>query len=171
VRRLVLVRHAKSSRTEPGRPDHDRPLTPRGAAAAARIGAWLRARGHRPDRALVSTAVRAQQTWTGLAGPLDDPPMTAVRALYHATPATMFGLVRDAGPAGCLLLVGHQPGIGVLVQDLLRSPAPAVDPRRYPTAATSVIEFDVADWSEIAWRTGRLADHVRPRDLDPRDLA
>ena len=72
MRRLILMRHAKSSWADPGQRDFDRPLNARGVRSAPLLGAWLRERGHVPDAALVSTARRTRETWAGLG--LDDVP-------------------------------------------------------------------------------------------------
>ena len=63
MRRLLLLRHAKSSWSEPGASDHDRPLNRRGQEAAPRIGAYLARHRLIPDRVLCSTARRARETW------------------------------------------------------------------------------------------------------------
>jgi phosphohistidine phosphatase len=66
MRRLILMRHAKSSWADPGQRDLDRPLNKRGRHAAGALGAWLKRRGYAPGHALVSTARRAQETWAGV---------------------------------------------------------------------------------------------------------
>ena len=78
--------------------------------------------------------------------------------------AEMFNNVRGGGQT--VLMLGHQPGIGVFARRLL-----AVEPEdegfgKYPTAATAVIGFDVDGWEAVGWETGRLVDFVVPRDLE-----
>ena len=68
MRRLILMRHAKSSWADPGQRDLDRPLNKRGRRSAALVGGWLKRKGYRPDQALVSSARRAQETWSGVVG-------------------------------------------------------------------------------------------------------
>ena len=63
-RTLVILRHAKAERPAE-LADADRPLTQRGHADAAAAGAWLAARGYRPDLVLCSPAKRTRQTWPG----------------------------------------------------------------------------------------------------------
>ena len=63
MRRLMLLRHAKTERAEPGQRDRDRKLTKRGRDDAAVIGAYMARHGLSPDLALVSPAKRAQETW------------------------------------------------------------------------------------------------------------
>ena len=62
MKRLFLLRHAKTHPAEPGEEDHDRTLMPRGRDDAARMARHLRAHGLAPERVLVSSAVRTLQT-------------------------------------------------------------------------------------------------------------
>ena len=62
MKRLWLLRHAKSSWDDPGLADHDRPLAPRGRKAGKRMRRWAAEHDVRPDLVLCSTAVRAQAT-------------------------------------------------------------------------------------------------------------
>ena len=65
--RLILMRHTKSSWDDPWQGDHARRLNGRGRRSAEALGNWLRAKGHLPDVALSSDAVRTQETFAGLA--------------------------------------------------------------------------------------------------------
>ena len=56
MRRLMLLRHAKTERPEPGERDRDRKLMKRGRADAPVIGAYMAHHGLGPDLALVSPA-------------------------------------------------------------------------------------------------------------------
>ena len=63
MRRLMLLRHAKTENDAPSGQDQDRRLDDRGRLDAAAIGRLDRPPSALPDTVLVSTAVRAQQTW------------------------------------------------------------------------------------------------------------
>ena len=169
MRRLLLLRHAKSDRP-PGVSDIDRPLDARGREAAPRMGAYLAREGLRPDLALVSPSRRTRETWEAVATALDAVPFEIVESIYEAPPASLLAAVR-AGPdtAGTLILVGHNPGTEALAEMLVADGAPAARKRLaqgFPTAALAVIAFDVAHWSDIG-RSGRLERFVRPKDLSP----
>src|SRR5262245_48582071 len=112
MRRLLMLRHAKSSWSEPGASDHDRPLNRRGQETAPRIGAYLARHALVPQRVLCSTARRARETWDLVAAALGDaPPTTYVDQLYDAAPRAILGAIRDAdADAQSLLVVGHNPG-------------------------------------------------------------
>ena len=164
MRRLILMRHAKSSWADAGQADIDRPLSDRGRRNAAAIGEWLRARGYLPDEALVSVARRTRETWEGVAAALGPCPATFLPALYHAEPRQMLAALRGATGATALML-GHNPGTGALAARLART-APA-DPEfdRYPTAATGILDFPISDWREADWNGADLTDFIVPRAL------
>ena len=58
MRRLLLLRHAKTERAGPGERDRDRKLTERGRVDAPIIGAYLARHGLVPDLVLISPATR-----------------------------------------------------------------------------------------------------------------
>src|SRR5207247_5287517 len=66
-KRLLLLRHGKSSWDDPGIADHDRPLAPRGRRAAKSMGEHLRRESIRPVLVLCSSAVRARETLDAVA--------------------------------------------------------------------------------------------------------
>jgi phosphohistidine phosphatase len=163
MRRLILMRHAKSSWADPGQRDFDRPLNARGMRSAPLLGGWLRERGHLPDAALVSTALRARQTWDGLG--LGEVPATWLDEIYEAAPATLLDLLRRAPDAATVILIGHQPGIGSAAARLLAKPVDDPAFARHPTGATTVMDFDVDGWDGIRWGGGIPVDFTVPRAL------
>lgn len=163
MKRLILMRHAKSSWADAGQRDHDRPLNGRGRRDAPAMGAWLVATGWAPEAALVSTAQRTQETW-GLLG-FADAPMTPRGDLYHAGPEAILAALRQAPEVATVLFLGHQPGIGAAARMLLTSAPEDSEFARYPTAATAVIEFACDGWRQVGWGGGHLAGFATPRRL------
>lgn len=161
TRMLILMRHAKSDWGSPGLPDHDRPLNTRGAGDAPAMGNWLRAKGLFPDVVLCSTATRTRETLAGLSVTA---PVRFLPALYHADPDTMLEVLQQA-QGNTLLMIGHNPGIAAFAAELLEQTP--VHPRfdDYPTSATLVARFDIADWDKLRTRTGYAVDFVIPADL------
>lgn len=163
--RLILIRHAKSSWEIPGQSDHVRSLNARGRSAAPLIARWLVESGWRPDHALVSTARRAQETWTLLREGLGEVPASAAPDLYEAEPDAVLRVIRRAPPVGTVALVGHNPAIAETARRLLaRAPSDPIF-RKYPTAATTVIGFDRAAWKEVDWGAGEMLDFTTPKAL------
>lgn len=159
---LILLRHAKSSWANPDLPDHSRPLNKRGQRGAKAIGKWLRGAGLVPDRALVSDARRTRETWEGLGL---DAPLTLTPALYDATPRQILDVVIADGHGDVVLVIGHNPGIGVLAAEMAASPPEHPRFAQFPTAACLVLDLPCADWAEAAPGSGVVRAFVTPHDL------
>ena len=163
MKRLVLLRHAKSSWSDDRLADAERPLTERGERDAPRIGARLRERGIRPDLVLSSPAVRARSTAKLAAQALSLGP-GAIRiesSLYLAAPEEVMAIVlAQAENVGCLLVVGHNPGLTELVHLLL----PDFGLADLPTAGTVVIDFAAERWSEAGNSGRRLVCYDFPKN-------
>jgi len=171
MRRLLLLRHAKSSWSEPGASDHERPLNRRGQEAAPRIGAYLARHGLIPDHVLCSTARRARETWDLVAAEAPAaPPPTFTERLYDASPRTLVDVFRHAEPAAkSLLVVAHNPGLQEAATALIAS-GDLEDRERLreklPTGGLVVIDFAIPEWSKLHARSGRLERFVVPRMLE-----
>lgn len=161
VKRLILMRHAKSSWDDPWLDDHARPLNARGRRSAAALGDWLRARGHLPDMILSSDARRTRDTCDGLAL---NAPVTYTPTLYHADAETMLDAL-DAAQGDTVLMVGHNPGIGDFARRILSDLPDHPRFHDYPTCATLVAELPVAAWDKSAFGVATALDFVVPREL------
>jgi phosphohistidine phosphatase len=166
-RRLILTRHAKSAWDDPMTADHDRPLNPRGRRAALELGEWLHSRGYEPDEVLCSAAARTRETWaTVSAAPLEVTPRVRItETLYHASPDVMLAVLRKA-EGDCVMLIGHNPGIGELATMLPAQRPSHPDFARYPTGATLVIDFDVESWAGVEPGRGSVLDFFVPSGRD-----
>jgi phosphohistidine phosphatase len=167
MRRLMLLRHAKTERAEPGERDRDRKLTKRGRADAPVIGAYMADHDLVPDLALVSPAVRAQDTWTLVAAELGKTPrMQTEDRIYNASPQKLLELVTQTHKADRLLIVGHNPSLHEFALQLTASGALQLREQlseKLPTSGLVVLDLPIEDWSFIRPRTGRLERFVTPR--------
>ncbi len=167
MRRLILLRHAKTERAEPGQRDRDRKLIKRGRADAPLIGAYMAHHGLVPDLALVSPATRAQETWALVAGCFAKAPRLAIdERIYNANPDKLVGVIGETRKAHTLAVVGHNPGLHDLARQLIASGD--VDMReqlneKLPTSGIVVIDLPFDDWSLLHAHAGRLERFVTPR--------
>jgi phosphohistidine phosphatase len=174
---LLLLRHAEAQPATNELTDFDRSLTAHGRAQARRVGQRLAAAGLRPDELLASPALRARDTGAivaaqlgGIARIVHDP------ELYLASASLLLSAVqRREDSVRTLLLVGHNPGLSVLVRELAASVAQAIrradnDPLRHASpapAGTDAFELDLAgpcrlvveaaSWRELGARAVRTA--------------
>jgi phosphohistidine phosphatase len=169
MKRLWLLRHAKSSWDDPDLPDRLRPLAPRGVRAAKAMARHLGATAVAPDLVLCSPARRAMQTWEGVAAGV--PPDTAVEideAIYHADGDELLARLREVPSGiGSVLLVGHNPGLEDLAVDLVGSGDPGLRERlmaKFPTGALATLEVP-GKWRDLTGGTAGLVAFVVPREL------
>jgi phosphohistidine phosphatase len=174
MRRLMLLRHAKTETDSPSGRDQDRRLDDRGRHDAAEIGGWIGRHPPFPGLVLVSTAVRAHQTWEiareAMKDLVPEPRVELLPELYGADPAELLQAVHAAASADpkTLLVVGHNPGMHELALALAGSGDDAGRKAlsdNLPTSGLAIFEFSVDDWGDVAFRRGRLARLVSPKLL------
>lgn len=163
MRRLILMRHAKSDWSGGPSDDHGRPLNPRGRHASEALGQWLKSERLIPDEVLCSSAMRTRETYVRLGLPAK-PAFKELRSLYLAEPEAILTAIRQAA-GSCILVIGHNPGVGMTAEAIL-SQAP-VHPQflQYPTGATLVADFDIEDWNDAAWGNAKARHFIVPREL------
>ncbi|WP_172785250.1 MULTISPECIES: SixA phosphatase family protein [Bradyrhizobium] len=175
MRRLMLLRHAKTETDAPSGRDQDRRLDDRGHKDAAQMGDWIAAHPPFPDTVLVSHAVRARQTWDIAWEAMKDrvraPQVEVLPELYGADPAQILETIRTAtAPANSkrLLLIGHNPGMHEVALMLIGGGDPdgaKALGHNLPTAGLAIFDFDVKDWDDVAYRRGKLVLFVSPKLL------
>lgn len=165
MKRLLLLRHAKSSWDDPALPDHDRPLAPRGRRAAERMGEHLRSNLPTPDLVLSSSAARTRETLQRSRA-FGDAEVRVEHELYAAGADTILEWIHAiADRFETVAVVGHNPGI----QDLALMLSGAGQDRdrmaeKFPTGALAVLEVD-GPWRELGPGAARLVSFVAPREL------
>ena len=175
MRRLLLLRHAKTENDAPSGQDQDRRLDDRGRLDAAAIGGWIsRHPAFLPDAVLVSPAVRALQTWEIVREAIKThapPPRIEFPAeLYGADPAQLLQMIRmaEATDPRRLMLVGHNPGMHELALALAgggdAAAKKALD-NNLPTTGLAIFDFAIDDWNEVAFRRGALVRFTSPKLL------
>jgi phosphohistidine phosphatase len=161
TRTLILMRHAKSSWGSPDRSDHARPLSDRGRRSATALGDWLRSAGLCPDQVISSSSRRTRESFDRLR---ISAPASFTDRLYLGGPPEMLAQLRQAR-GGIVLMLGHNPGIAEFAAAILGDPPEHPRFHDYPTGATLVADFDIAEWSALAWGGGHPRAFVIPREL------
>jgi phosphohistidine phosphatase len=170
MKRLAILRHAKSSWDEPGLDDLNRPLNERGWKAARRMGRELKHRGMAFDLVLSSTAARTRETIDGIQENYDfAAPIRFDPQLYLAGESVLFGIVRGLDDeVKAALIVGHNPGLQQLVTGLTRDDEGL---RRniagkFPTGALAILELPAKRWADVEPGSGEVTELILPKELD-----
>lgn len=169
MKRLGLLRHAKSDWDDMSLRDFDRGLNARGRKGAALMGEHIRQQGDAWNLVLASPAQRVKATLQASGLTI---PVTFDDDAYLADSTTLLQLLSACDPrAEAVLLVGHNPGLQELALELVppENENPLFDEvmQKYPTAAFAVLELEIDAWDAIGSGCGRLTHFARPRDLDP----
>ena len=170
MKNLYLLRHAKSSRDDPALDDHDRPLAPRGIRACKLMKAHIRKVSIEPDLILCSSAQRATETYTHIAGAFASKTSVCVEdGLYMQESQALLMRLRDLGDQiSSVMMIGHNPGLERLALALSKDTETKYLTRmrvKYPSLGLACIEFREQVWSAVGPGRGRLSDFIIPRDL------
>jgi phosphohistidine phosphatase len=174
MRRLMLLRHAKTENDAPSGRDQDRRLDDRGRIDAAEIGGWIARHPPFPDSVLVSPAVRAHQTWEiawqAMKATVPQPRVELVPELYGADPSQLLQIIHAASATDPrrLMVVAHNPGMHELAL-VLAGGGDAAGRKaladNLPTSGLAVFDFAADDWNQVAFRRGELVLFVSPKTL------
>jgi phosphohistidine phosphatase len=167
VKRLYLLRHAKSAWDDPTLHDHDRPLAPRGRRAATALAQFLGESAVRPALVVCSPATRARQTLDAILPSLGRPDVEMEPALYLASVERIRRLVATLPDADDeAMIVGHNPGLREIALDLAL-PGPVRDriEAKLPTGGLVTLAAAVERWDEVVGGGLEAVSLVLPRDL------
>lgn len=151
---LYITRHAKSSWTDAGMPDFDRPLNERGMKNAVFMAKRFYEREEPLDLILSSTAVRALTTALIFAKQLDmgEPRFERMSTLYHSTVPNLLSTLHSLPDTKRRVMIfGHEPGFTELVEHLCGENIGSL-----PTCGTVRIDLHVDQWDLVSHGTGTM---------------
>ncbi len=165
MKRLFLVRHAKSSWKDPELEDFDRPLNKRGKRDAPVMGQKLQQRKTQIDLIISSPAKRAKNTAEFIAGKISYYPREILwlESVYTASSQTLFNLVHKIEDTfQNVMLVGHNPGLTSLAERLTGREIDNI-----PTCGIVAVDFEVDSWKHIKDMPGKLVFFDYPKKTRP----
>jgi phosphohistidine phosphatase len=163
---LWLLRHFEAATESPTGRDHDRPLTDVGEVAARSLRGAIADRdrfGPAPEIIVCSPAQRTRSTAELVFG--SEVTFHDAR-LYEATADDLVAIIHEMPDMSVLGVVGHNPAIAELVLGLADPPSlDRLEATSFacPPGTLSLLSFDVARPSEVAWGQGRLELIETPR--------
>ncbi len=167
ARQLLILRHGKSD-WETDAADIDRPLNDRGKRSARRIGFWLQQQGLLPDHIVTSPAKRARLTAESVCRSIGQNIDSIVQdsRIYEAGVSNLLDVLADCpDDARCVLLVGHNPGLEILLGYLSGNTLTRSENHKLlPTAALAHLEMPDR-WNKLHNDSAQLITLIRPRNL------
>ena len=164
MKKLILMRHAKSAWNTNAPTDHARPLNERGRKSALLIANKLKELDWIPNLVLGSDSVRTQETWMRMeVSFFRCPPVRYFSELYHGDLTDLQHIIPTYVPNDiqCLLLLGHNPGWEEALCQL------SGEYTRMTTANAALLRSSEVEWSKAIlslgqWECERI---LRPKEL------
>lgn len=148
MKRVFLIRHAKSSWADPGLSDFERPLNARGLSDAPEMAKRLVHQKLKIDAFLSSPARRAMKTAQLFAHAYDQGKKDIIQLqdLYLAGSDQILDAIRSAAPdkAETIAVVAHNPGITELANSLTDA---RID--NMPTASVFAVQAESGHWQDF----------------------
>jgi phosphohistidine phosphatase len=147
MKRLLIIRHAKSSWKFAGLSDKERPLNERGLRDAPFMAKTLVEKGILPDLMVTSNAVRAMTTAAIFAQNIgySKGDLKVKPEIYEASIETIYKVVESFDDtANTVFVFGHNPTFTYFANEFLNEPISNI-----PTCGIVAIEFDIENWGEI----------------------
>ncbi|SER81557.1 phosphohistidine phosphatase [Nitrosomonas sp. Nm51] len=164
---LYLLRHAKSDWKKEAASDFERPLSRRGIADAPKMAAWLAKQANKPMSIVSSPALRAYQTALIFFRALDIQAKDVYfdNRIYAASLETLLDIVRALPEQEkSVLLIGHNPGLDLLLQVLCKQAKPRTDGKLMTTCAVAKIVLE-SQWRNISEKHCMLDSLSRPKEV------
>ncbi len=161
MKQLYLIRHAKSSWSDPSLNDFDRPLNSRGKRDAPLIGGRLATAGMMPELFLTSPAKRARKTAAAIGAEIGYPKtqIVLVDALYTFQAEAVLAVVHGVDEAvRSLALVGHNEAVSQAARWLTGEDLGSI-----PTCAVVSIAIESGGWRDLAAGCGRVSFFEYPK--------
>ena len=150
-RRLVIMRHAHSSKDDPHLVDHDRPLDERGLRDSPSVAKEILKRGWKPNHIFVSSSLRTIQTLKNLGPELSVIPKSIEERLYLSSLETLLSIVESIPGNTTQMIISHNPGCEMLLEKL------SGELEIMPTASVALMMERNGKWN--------LLDLIRPNNL------
>jgi len=161
MKRLMIVRHAKSDWDDASLSDFDRTLNHRGKKAAPDMAGRLLKKNIIPQYILSSPAVRAKTTANIFAETLGLAEPSYNKHIYEASYSTLLSIVNGLPDAyNFVAIFGHNPGLSNLLYTLTGE---AYD---MPTCTVAIVDFELESWKLISADTGSLSYYDYPKNGD-----
>lgn len=160
MKRLTLIRHAKSDWNDHRLIDYDRPLSTRGKKAGPKMGKRMVAAGIIPQLLLSSPAKRARKTAQLMATELDleQEEISYHEDIYAADLETLIDLATEFTPLEHIAIIGHNPGL----TDFAAWLCPDA-PDWLPTCAVIDLELNIKTWDAINANCGSIRYYDYPK--------
>lgn len=165
MKKVILMRHAKSSWKKRGLSDHSRPLNKRGNKAALLMGEFINSINLIPDLVVCSTAMRTKKTIQLIDSKINkNIKIVYDERIYYTDEEGVLDIIKkQEDDITSIMIVGHNPTMEFLTEELIDS---TFNYNKFSTCALAVIDFKAKRWQDINKGEGQLALFKTPKMLE-----
>lgn len=163
MKELILIRHAKSSWSNPLLDDFERPLNKRGKKNAPFMAKVLRQKGLTPDLIISSPSIRTKQTLDYFIQEFDyKGEIIFEESIYEAPFENLLKVIKNIDDKyKTIFLFGHNPGLNDIVDFLIGN-----FEENIPTSGVLKLNFDIKKWENLKEKIGILEFFIYPKIFD-----
>jgi phosphohistidine phosphatase len=170
MKKLYLLRHAKSDWGNPNLADIDRPLNARGIKVSKLLGSHFEKNAIRPDLILCSPARRTRQTLNAIIEETGrEYQVRYEKGLYESGAENILDIIRKtAGSVNALMIIGHNPGLEMLAHSLIKTGKPkalAKLDQKYPTGGLATLDLNIDHWQDLGPGLAELKNFEIPKEI------
>ena len=146
MKKLYIIRHAKSSWHFNISKDHDRPLNSRGRLQVLKMGKYLAKNVKPPDQIITSTASRAFYTALFIADAwkIEENKILLNDSFYNADIKILLDIIRNTDHSDILAICGHNPVLTALINKFH-----AKSINNLPTCGIMGFSFNIENWRSL----------------------
>ncbi|WP_419765349.1 MAG: SixA phosphatase family protein [Arcobacter sp.] len=154
MKKLYLLRHAKSSWKDSSLKDIDRPLNNRGKYQVKFMREFVLKNSIKPDLILCSTSKRTKLTHSGI---FDDKNAVFMDSLYHASSSEIMNIIKKVDKhIDTLIIIGHNPGLNEFASWLINFE------NNIQTGSLIQIDISIQDWKDLHKKSSKFVSYTNP---------
>ena len=161
MKRLILIRHSKSSWKDHSLTDFNRPLNKRGKSDGPLMANYLKSKINKIDYLHSSSSIRTFETSKYFIEKIQYGKVEYDESLYHSSASSILHLISNYSENyQSAMIIAHNPGLTNLINKLTN-----ISLDNLPTTGLAKIDFNCNFWGDISFNNSRLVDLRFPKQL------
>ena len=161
MKRLILIRHSKSSWKDLSLTDFNRPLNGRGKLDGPLMADYLKSKIDKIDYLHSSSSIRTFDTSKYFINKIQFGKVEYDDYLYHSSATSILNMISNYSENyQSVMIIAHNPGLTNLINNITN-----ISLDNLPTTGLAEIEFNINSWSNISYENSNLLDLKFPKQL------
>ena len=161
MKKLIIIRHSKSSWKDLSIGDFHRPLNKRGKTDGPIMANFLSSKINKICFLHSSSSVRTFETSKFFIDRIKFDQIKYDDSLYHGSSFSILNLIRNySDNFSSVAIIAHNPGLTNLINELTN-----IDLDNLPTTGIAEIDFNCIKWNDISLNNGNLIQIKFPKQL------